>query len=124
MGSTRPFDAFTFFFAAFALLFLHVPSPKRSDVGAGGKIQTRIWADVREGATYIWRRRPLLWLLGTFTAINFVGATSSKRRPVVVVSSDLYHANRPDVVLASLTTQIASAKSPTDYVLLDWRAAG
>src|SRR5439155_25424104 len=30
-------DAFTLFFASFALLFRHVPSPKRSDAGAGGK---------------------------------------------------------------------------------------
>jgi len=32
-----------------------------------------LWADIQEGAVYIWHRRPLLWLLGTFTVANFVG---------------------------------------------------
>jgi len=61
---------------------------------------------------------------GDVVTVNFVGAMGVKRRPVVVVSSDVYHANRPDVVLAALTTQIASATTPTDYVLQDWAAAG
>src|SRR5262249_35922706 len=38
-------------------------------------LQTNLWADVRFGVRYIWQRRPLLWLLGTFTVSNFaVGA--------------------------------------------------
>ena len=77
-------DAFTFFAAAFVLLFLHVPSPTRTDLGAGGKIQTSIWADVREGALYIWRRRPLLWLLGTFTVANFTGSPEAVLTPLLV----------------------------------------
>ncbi|MCA1554195.1 MAG: MFS transporter, partial [Chloroflexi bacterium] len=77
-------DAVTFFVSAFVLLFLHVPSPKRSDVGESGKIEQSIWADVREGALYIWRRRPLLWLLGTFTVVNFAGSPEVVLTPLLV----------------------------------------
>ncbi len=47
-----------------------------------------------------------------------------KRRPTVVVSTDLYQATRPDVVIGELTTRLARATAPTDYVLQDWAAAG
>jgi len=67
------FDAITFFIAAATLLFLFIPSPQRADMQEG-KPRVSIWADVREGATYIWLRRPMLWLLGTFAVINLVGA--------------------------------------------------
>ncbi|MET0398470.1 MAG: type II toxin-antitoxin system PemK/MazF family toxin [Longimicrobiaceae bacterium] len=61
---------------------------------------------------------------GDVVTVDFPGATGLKRRPAVVVSSHLYHAHRPDVVLGVLTTQIASASTPTDYLLQDWQAAG
>lgn len=66
-------DAATFFFAAFVLFFLRIPSPIRKDLHAedGTKIKKSVWADIKEGALYIWRRPPLLWLLATFTVINF-----------------------------------------------------
>src|SRR5438045_2912032 len=51
------------------------------------------------------------------------GVARAKRRPAVVVSSDTYHANRPDVIVAELTTQVARATGPTNYVLQDWAAA-
>lgn len=54
----------------------------------------------------------------------FTGAQNDKARPAVVVSSDLYAAHRPDVVLCFLTTQVAGANAPTDYALADWKAAG
>jgi mRNA interferase MazF len=56
--------------------------------------------------------------------VPFVGAVETKRRPAIVVSSDVYHANRPDIIVAVLTTNVAAAKGPTDYVLQDWRAPG
>jgi DHA3 family macrolide efflux protein-like MFS transporter len=67
-------DAITFFLAAATLIFLYIPSPRRTDLDAAGSPQKSIWSDVKEGARYIWRRRPLLWLLGTFTVANFVSA--------------------------------------------------
>jgi mRNA interferase MazF len=55
---------------------------------------------------------------------DFAGAMGVKRRPTVVISSDLYHLHRPDIVLGVLTTNIAAATGPTDYVLQDWASAG
>jgi len=77
-------DAITFFIAAATLVFLFIPSPKRSDVGVDGKLNKSIWADVKEGALYIWHRRPLLWLLGTFTVINFGTTPLGVLQPLLV----------------------------------------
>ena len=68
-------DAITFFLAAATLLFLFIPSPKRTDLqlSTGGKRKS-LWADILEGGRYIWQRRPLLWLLGTFTMANLTSA--------------------------------------------------
>ncbi len=66
-------DGVTFFLAALVLVFLFIPSPKRTDVDSQtGKVQVSMWADIRQGALYIWHRRPMLWLLGTFTVCNFL----------------------------------------------------
>jgi mRNA interferase MazF len=61
---------------------------------------------------------------GSVVIVNFPGATGVKRRPAVVVSTQLYHAERPDVILAVVTTQTAKANAQTDYILQDWAAAG
>jgi hypothetical protein len=68
-------DAVTFFFASAALLFLTIPSPRRADLhDAPGRAKKSMWADVQEGARYIWYRRPLLWLLGTFAVVNLLSS--------------------------------------------------
>jgi len=68
-------DTLTFFMAATVPFFLAIPTPARMDRTEDGKLQTSLWTDVRFGVRYIWHRRPLLWLLGTFTVSNFaVGA--------------------------------------------------
>lgn len=77
-------DAVTFLLAAGALAFLSIPSPKRSDLQAGAGKRKSIWADVKEGALYIWQRRPMLWLLGTFTVANFAGAPNSVFLPLML----------------------------------------
>ena len=61
---------------------------------------------------------------GDVVTVDFPGALGIKRRPAVVVSTDIYHTYRPDVVLGLLTTQITEATEPTDYVLQDWSVAG
>jgi mRNA interferase MazF len=61
---------------------------------------------------------------GDVVLAPFPGVQGVKDRPVLVVSSLLYHSIRPDVVLALLTTNVAAAVLPTDYVLVDWAAAG
>ena len=61
---------------------------------------------------------------GDVVAVDFPGATGMKRRPAVVLSNRAYHAERPDLVLGILTTNVAAATSPFDYLLQDWREAG
>jgi mRNA interferase MazF len=61
---------------------------------------------------------------GDVVTADFPGATGVKRRPCVVVSTNGYHQTRPDVVPGVLTSQIARATHPSDYVLQDWNAAG
>src|SRR2546423_11472246 len=61
---------------------------------------------------------------GTVVTVDFPGAMGIKRRPAVIVSTAAYHAARPDVIFAVVTSQTAGATSPTDYLLQDWSAAG
>jgi mRNA interferase MazF len=61
---------------------------------------------------------------GDVVTVDFLGAAGLKRRPAVVVSSDAYHAERPDIILGVLTTNVSAAVTSTDYVLHDWRSAG
>src|SRR5947209_17880359 len=55
--------------------------------------------------------------------LDFPGVVRTKRRPAVVVSSDLYHRQRPDVIVGLITSQTTPAVSATDYLLQDWRSA-
>ncbi len=52
------------------------------------------------------------------------GAQLTKARPAVVIASERYLAERPDVLVGILTTKIPSRLASTDYVLQDWQAAG
>jgi len=61
---------------------------------------------------------------GDIAVVEFAGAWETKRRPVVVVSSAVYHEHRPDVIVGLLTTRVDAATGPTDYVLKDWADAG
>jgi MFS family permease len=76
-------DAVTFFFAAGVLSLLAVPSPRHAAVAEGEK-KVSIWQDVKIGARYIWDRRPLLWLLGTFTLANFASSPMEVFQPLIV----------------------------------------
>jgi mRNA interferase MazF len=60
---------------------------------------------------------------GTVVTAEFQGVVSTKRRPAVVVSSETYHQERPDAILAVVTSQINKSNSSTDYVLQDWQSA-
>jgi len=53
----------------------------------------------------------------------FSDLSTAKVRPAVVVSGFLYHATEPDLVLAAITSKVAAASGPLDYVLGDWQAA-
>ena len=61
---------------------------------------------------------------GDLVIVDFMGATGLKRRPAVVISSDLYHRERPDLILGVITTNLSSATTSFDHILLDWSTAG
>ena len=61
---------------------------------------------------------------GDVIIVDFPGVTGTKRRPAVVLSSEVYHASRPDVIVGLLTSQTAAALAPTDHPLQDWKSAG
>jgi mRNA interferase MazF len=61
---------------------------------------------------------------GDVVTVDFAGATGVKRRPVVVVSSDAYHAERPDVILGVLTSNVGATQGVTSCLIQDWKAAG
>lgn len=61
---------------------------------------------------------------GDVVVLDFPGVTGTKRRPAVIVSSSLYHNERPDVIAGLITSQTAVAVTATDYLLQDWAAAG
>jgi len=54
----------------------------------------------------------------------FSDLSAIKIRPGVVVSSPAYHATEPDLILAAITSNIAAATSPMDYIPQDWQTAG
>jgi mRNA interferase MazF len=60
---------------------------------------------------------------GDVVTVDFPGVTGVKRRPAVVVSTDIYHRTRPDAILGLLTSQIAAATGPTDCVVQNWQTA-
>lgn len=71
-------DAITFMLASAAIVFLMIPSPHHADQNTETvALKKSLWGDVKVGALYIWHRRPMLWLLGTFTLSNFIGGFSS-----------------------------------------------
>jgi mRNA interferase MazF len=61
---------------------------------------------------------------GDVVWIDFPGVVQTKRRPAVIRSSATYHATRPDLIVGLITSQIAKATAPTDWILRDWNAAG
>jgi len=61
---------------------------------------------------------------GSVVTLNFPGVSGFKRRPAIVVSTDTYHAERPDVILAAVTSKIRKTTAKTDYILQDWLSAG
>jgi PemK-like, MazF-like toxin of type II toxin-antitoxin system len=61
---------------------------------------------------------------GDVVVVDFPGVTGIKRRPAVVLSSDLYHSVRPDVIVGLITSQVFGSVGSTDHSLADWSAAG
>jgi mRNA-degrading endonuclease toxin of MazEF toxin-antitoxin module len=54
----------------------------------------------------------------------FPGADTTKIRPAVVLSNELYHRHRPDVIVGLITTHSPNELAPTDCELRHWGQAG
>lgn len=52
---------------------------------------------------------------GDVVWIDFPGVVQTKRRPAVVLSSSIYHATRPDLIIGLITSQTSKASSTTDF---------
>jgi mRNA-degrading endonuclease toxin of MazEF toxin-antitoxin module len=56
--------------------------------------------------------------------IGFTDQSGAKRRPAVVISSDPYNTQSPDVMIASITGNLQAVRHPGDHLLHHWREAG
>jgi hypothetical protein len=54
----------------------------------------------------------------------FTDQSGVKKRPAVVVSSNLYQADRRDLIILAITSQIRMPLSFGEALVADWRAAG
>lgn len=55
---------------------------------------------------------------------DFTDRSESKLRPTVVVSGEDYNSGTPDVLIASITSNLRAIPHPGDYRIREWRAAG
>ena len=54
----------------------------------------------------------------------FTDQSTTEKRPAVVVSSDAYHRDRPDVILMAVTSQIKPSASVGEAAVQHWKEAG
>ena len=54
----------------------------------------------------------------------FTDQSTTKQRPAVVVSSSRYNAQRPDMILLAITSQVRASLSFGEALVADWQAAG
>jgi mRNA interferase MazF len=54
----------------------------------------------------------------------FTNQTTSKKRPAIVVSSELYHNQRMDLILIAVTSQIKPTQTFGEVIIQGWQAAG
>src|SRR5579859_7932175 len=56
--------------------------------------------------------------------LDFTDRAGTKWRPAVIVSVDEYQRLSPDVVIASVTSNLRAIPHPGDHQIADWRSAG
>ncbi len=54
----------------------------------------------------------------------FTDQTTIKRRPAVVISSDRYNLERPDLILMAITSQLRPTATVGEVAVVQWQAAG
>ncbi len=128
-GSALAFgvDGVTFFLSAIVLLFLTIPSPRRTDLAAGtGAKKPSIWSDVRFGALFIWQRRPLLWLLLTFAMVNLclqLGVFLPLIVKVELAADWMARSMTYETALAAMNTALAAGGLAGGFAVSLWGGA-
>jgi len=74
-------DVGTAMLAIAPLFFVHVPQPKRDDIGAE---KPSIWADMREGLRYIWGWSGLMTLIGVAMIVKIALTPAFSLLPLLV----------------------------------------
>ena len=54
----------------------------------------------------------------------FTDQSGTKKRPAVVVSSQGYNANRRDIVIMAITSQVRTSLGFGESMVADWQGAG
>lgn len=54
----------------------------------------------------------------------FTNQESSKKRPAIVVSSDIYNQQKPDIILIAVTSQVGTDLKLGEMIVSDWLTAG
>ena len=55
---------------------------------------------------------------------DFTDRSGAKWRPAVLVSSDRYNHESPDVIIASITGNLRAVPHSGDHAILNWQTAG
>lgn len=55
---------------------------------------------------------------------RYSSAVGHKERPAVVISTDTYHDQWDELLVAAITSRPPRTSRPTDCVISDWQAAG
>jgi DHA3 family macrolide efflux protein-like MFS transporter len=77
-------DVGTAMLAIVLLFFVHVPQPKRHDIGAEGVEKPTIWADMREGLRYIRGWPGLMALIGAAMIVKIALTPAFSLLPLLV----------------------------------------
>jgi mRNA interferase MazF len=54
----------------------------------------------------------------------FTDQTSTKKRPAVIISSNAYNRDRPDLIIMAITSQLYRADKETNRLVKNWQGAG
>jgi mRNA interferase MazF len=60
----------------------------------------------------------------TLVPFPFTDQSTSKKRPAIVISSDNYNQNKPDIILIAVTSQVNANLQFGEVLIDDWAGAG
>lgn len=55
---------------------------------------------------------------------SFTDQSATKKRPAVVISSNAYNSERPDLIIMAVTSQIKPTSVIGEVIVQDWQGAG